>query len=119
MILAIVVMLVSTAVYSSYVLAQATVASMGADVARAWLQATDETPRLACRAVLFYVAGAIHLVALSLGSLAQPLLVTELIFIPPIAGGQQDPGFQARLAVDPGGIGVVGGVLGRGAAHRR
>ena len=90
MILAIVVMLVSTAVYSlSYVLQhKGTVASMGADAGEdSGVKRLMKHPVWLAGAVLFYVAGAIHLVALSLGSLAvvQPLLVTELIFIPPIA----------------------------------
>jgi drug/metabolite transporter (DMT)-like permease len=90
MILAIVVMLVSTAVYSlSYVLQhKGTVASMGADAGEGGgVKRLMRHPVWLAGAVLFYVAGAIHLVALSLGSLAvvQPLLVTELIFIPPIA----------------------------------
>ena len=83
-------MLISTLIYSvSYVLQhKGTVESMAANGGeavgfkklmkhRVWLLG----------AILFYTAGAIHVVALSFGSVAvvQPLVVTELIFIPPIA----------------------------------
>ncbi len=88
MILAIVVMLVSTIVYSiSYVLQhKGTVASMEA-TGQSGVKQLIKHPAWLVGSILFYVAGAIHLVALSLGSIAvvQPLIVTELIFIPPIA----------------------------------
>ncbi len=88
MILAIVVMLVSTLVYStSYVLQhKGTVASMEA-TGQSGVKQLIKHPAWLVGAILFYVAGAIHLVALSLGSLAvvQALIVTELIFIPPVA----------------------------------
>jgi len=88
MFLAIVVMLISTVVYSfSYVLQhKGTVASMEA-TGKSGVKQLLKHPAWLVGSILFYVAGAIHLVALSLGSLAvvQPLIVTELIFIPPIA----------------------------------
>ncbi len=86
--LAIVVMLVSTLVYSiSYVLQhKGTVASMQT-TGQSGVKQLIKHPAWLVGSILFYVAGAIHLVALSLGSLAvvQPLIVTELIFIPPVA----------------------------------
>ncbi len=90
MIPAIAVMLLSTFVYSvSYVLQhKGTVASIGEGAGEdKGVRRLMKNPAWLTGAILFYVAGAIHLVALSLGSLAvvQPLLVTELIFIPPIA----------------------------------
>ena len=90
MIPAIAVMLLSTLVYSfSYVLQhKGTVDSMGDGAGEGkGVRRLMKHPAWLTGAILFYVAGAIHLVALSLGSLAvvQPLLVTELIFIPPIA----------------------------------
>lgn len=89
MYLAILIMLLSTLVYSiSYVLQhKGTTESVDSEGNDAGFKKLAKHPAWLTGAILFYVAGAIHLVALSLGSLAvvQPLIVTELIFIPPIA----------------------------------
>lgn len=87
MILAVVVMLLSSALYAPALVLQhkGTQESIGqfstgkpkfADLLRnrVWLSGL----------ILFYVAAVVHIVAISLGSLAvvQPLIVTELIFVP-------------------------------------
>ncbi|MGV1037144.1 MAG: DMT family transporter [Candidatus Nanopelagicales bacterium] len=90
MLLAIIVMLISTSVYSlSYVLQHwGTQAAIGENAGEdAGIKKLLKNPLWLTGSILFYVAGAVHLVALSLGSLAvvQPLIVTELVFIPPIS----------------------------------
>ncbi|MGB5018063.1 MAG: DMT family transporter [Candidatus Nanopelagicales bacterium] len=90
MLLAIIVMLISTSVYSlSYVLQhRGTQSAIGEHAGEdAGVKKLLRNPLWLTGTILFFVAGAVHLVALSLGSLAvvQPLIVTELVFIPPIS----------------------------------
>ncbi len=88
-VLAVIVMLISTFTYS-----------IGFVLQHKGSQGSSETPQDSgalkdlvknkfwwIGTILFLVAGGIHIVALSLGSVAivQPLLVTELIFIPPLS----------------------------------
>lgn len=87
--IAIVVMLASSACYAlSYVLQhKGTQASIGEGVENAGFGRLVRNPIWLIGIVLFGTSFLLHLVALSFGSVSvvQPLIVTELIFIPPFA----------------------------------
>lgn len=115
MIIAIIIMLISAASYSlSYVLQhKGTQASIGehagenASVAR-----LIRNPVYVIGVVLFGVSFLLHLAALSFGSVAvvQPLIVTELIFIPPLSALISKARISGRdwLAI----LGVAAGLAG-------
>lgn len=88
-IIAILVMLLSSACYAlSYVLQhKGTQASIGEGVENAGVGQLIKNPTWLIGIVLFGTSFLLHMVALGFGSVAvvQPLIVTELIFIPPFA----------------------------------